>query len=256
LLGVALQAVFALVCEQEAVPDIHRGSKTELRRIAMDFTRARLAMVESQIRPNGVRDPLILNAFATLERERFVPEPRRALAYMDEAIQVAPALDGAPPRYLLPPMTLARMLEFAAPAPSDHALDVGGGTGYSAAILAKLCGKVDALETPQAFADRVTQYLKEASAGGVSVHGGPLEKGLDALKPFNLILIAGGVSQEPRQLFDQLAEGGRLVTILRNGWQGHAYLYTKSFGAVSGRAIFDAGAEILPGFEPKPQFVF
>ena len=70
----------------------------------MDFLQARLAMVESQIRPNAVRDPLILNAFATLPREAFVPESQKALAYMDEAVPVLPAAEGSPPRYLLPSM--------------------------------------------------------------------------------------------------------------------------------------------------------
>jgi len=222
----------------------------------MKFETARLAMVESQIRPNGVRDPLVLNAFATLPRELFVPEHRKAFAYMDEAIQVAPASEGAPARYLLAPMTLARMLQAAAPLPADRALDVGGATGYSAAILAQLCRKVDALETPGPLAEGMKACLKSAGAGTVTVHAGPLNAGLSAEKPFDLILVNGGVSSEPKELLDQLAEGGRLVTIIRKGWLGHGYLFTKSAGAVSGRAIFDAGAEFLPGFEAKPQFVF
>ena len=98
--------------------------------------------------------------------------------------------------------------------------------------------------------------LRSAGVDTVSVHHGALEAGLAAEKPFDLILVNGGVSSEPKQLLDQLAEGGRLVAILRRGWQGHAYLFTKASGAVSGRAVFDAGAEFLPGFEPKPEFVF
>src|SRR6516164_9516570 len=98
----------------------------------MDFQAARLAMVESQIRPNGVRDPLILNAFAGLPRELFVPEQSRRLAYVDEALIAVPASAGSPARYLLSPMMLARMLQTAAPAPGDRVLDIGGATGYSA----------------------------------------------------------------------------------------------------------------------------
>ena len=69
----------------------------------MQFEAARLAMVESQIRPNGVRDPLVLKAFAALPREQFVPERQKALAYMDEAVPVVPASASSPARYLLPP---------------------------------------------------------------------------------------------------------------------------------------------------------
>jgi protein-L-isoaspartate(D-aspartate) O-methyltransferase len=222
----------------------------------MKFEAARLAMVESQLRPNGVRDPLILKAFATLPRECFVPEHQKALAYMDEALRAVPASAGSPERVLLAPMVLARMLQFAAPARKDHALDIGGATGYSAAILAQLCAKVDALETNEELAAKMTQCLRSAAVKGVSVHAGPLNEGLAASKPFNLIIVNGAVAGEPKALFEQLAEGGRLVTIIRNGWFGHAYLFCKNEGAIAGRVIFDAGADILPGFEAEPEFVF
>ncbi len=222
----------------------------------MDFQAARLAMVESQIRPNGVRDPRILNAFATLPREVFVPEKQRALAYMDEAVLAAPAAADSPPRFLLSPMVLARMLEGASLSPRDRALDVGGATGYSAAVLAQLCGKVDALEVSESLAEATRRNLKAENVEGVSVHRGPLRLGLEAAKPFDFILVNGGVAEEPKELFEQLAEGGRLVAILRRGWMGRAILYSKSSGAVSGRPMFDAGAEHLPGFEPTPQFAF
>ena len=153
-------------------------------------------------------------------------------------------------------MYLARMLQFASPSASCRALDVGGATGYSAAILSKICGKVHALELSESLAGGMKDSLRSAGVDTVSVHQGALEAGLAAEKPFDLILVNGGVSSEPKQLLDQLAEGGRLVAILRGGWQGHAYLFTKASGVVSGRAVFDAGAEFLPGFEPKPEFVF
>jgi protein-L-isoaspartate(D-aspartate) O-methyltransferase len=222
----------------------------------MDFQAARLAMVESQIRPNGVRDPLILNAFATLPRESFVPEDQKALAYMDEAVVVFPATGGSQPRYLLPPMVLARLLQSANLSQSDHALDIGGATGYSAAVLAQICGKVEALEISESLAENMRRHLKAANVEQVSVHHGPLNQGLDACKPYDFILVNGSAAEEPKELFSQLAEGGRLAVIIRNGWLGHAHLFTKSSGAVSGRPIFDAGAEYLPGFEKHPHFVF
>ncbi len=222
----------------------------------MDFQAARLAMVESQIRPNGVRDPLILNAFATLPREAFVPEAQKALSYMDEAVLAVPAAEGASPRYLLPPMVLARLLQGASVSQSDHALDIGGATGYSAAVLAQICSNVQALEASEDLADIMKRSLKAANVEHVSVNHGPLNQGLEILKPYDFILLNGSVAEEPKELFGQLAEGGRLAAIVRRGWLGHAYLFTKSSGAVSGRPIFDAAAEYLPGFEKQPHFVF
>ncbi|MGO9483501.1 MAG: protein-L-isoaspartate O-methyltransferase family protein [Rhodomicrobium sp.] len=222
----------------------------------MNFKTAHLAMVESQIRPNGVRDPRLLNAFASVPRECFVPDSQKALAYMDEAVLAVPATPQSPARHLLSPMVLARMLQFADPFETDRALDVGGATGYSAAILSKVCGNVHALELSESLGKEMERCLGSAGIDAVSVHHGALDAGLAAEKPFDLILVNGGVSSEPKELLDQLAEGGRLVTIVRKGWLGHAYLFTKASGAVSGRPIFDAGAEFLPGFEPKPEFVF
>ena len=141
----------------------------------MNFETARMAMVESQIRPNGVRDPRVLNAFASVSRECFVPEGQRALAYMDEAVLAAPATPHSPARYLLPPMVLARLLQFAQPFETARALDVGGATGYSAAILSKVCGTVHALEASELLAARTEQCLSHAAIDTVSVHHGALD---------------------------------------------------------------------------------
>jgi protein-L-isoaspartate(D-aspartate) O-methyltransferase len=222
----------------------------------MTFEKARFSMVESQLRPNGVRDPLILNAFASLPREYFVPEGQQSMAYRDEAVQVIPAKAGAPARYILPPMVLARMLQFAAPKPSDRVLDIGGATGYSAAVVKRLCRHVEVLEESEAATGETKRCLEKAGVSDIEVHTGPLATGLPASEPFDLILIAGAFAEEPKALFGQLAERGRLAGIMRKGWFGQAWLFSKNEGAVSGRAIFDAGAEILPGFEEKPEFVF
>ena len=222
----------------------------------MNFDAARIAMVESQIRPNGVRDTAILEAMASLPRELFVPEAGRALVYRDGPVLAAEPAAGAPARYLLAPMTLARMLQALNPSQADKALDVGGVTGYSAAVLARTCGKVFALEASESLASKTQECLKAAGARGVEVYSGPLNEGLAKEQPFSLILVNGAASQEPEQLLGQLAVGGRLAVIVRKGWFGHAYLFTRSAGGVSGRPIFDAGAEILPGFEAVPQFAF
>ncbi len=225
-------------------------------RAEMDFKAARFAMVESQIRPNGVRDPEILNAFAAVPREQFVPERLKALAYIDEALPVGSNEYGASTRYLLPPMTLSRLLEQGDAVNARRVLDIGGVTGYSAAILSRLGGKVFALEESKELAELSEQCLKEARVEGVQVAAGPLNLGLKAEQPYDLILVNGAMAKEPRGLFDQLAEGGRLAGVMRNGWQGQAYVFEKVGNVISGRAVFDASAEFVPGFEVEPHFVF
>jgi protein-L-isoaspartate(D-aspartate) O-methyltransferase len=112
----------------------------------IDFARRRLTMVETQIRPNEVTAPRLLTALRAVPRELFVPRERRQLAYMDGDVEVLPSIDGAPARFLLAPMVLARLVQLASVEPDDMVLDVGCATGYSTAVLAGLGRSVTGLE--------------------------------------------------------------------------------------------------------------
>ena len=127
----------------------------------IDFARQRLTMVETQLRPNAVTDTRLLAAMRTLPRERFVPARLAALAYMDEGIEVFPATDGAPARYLLAPMVLARLVQLAAVEPQDAVLDVGCATGYSTAVLARLGRQVIGLEPEPELAAAARGNLRQ-----------------------------------------------------------------------------------------------
>src|SRR5260370_11450328 len=113
---------------------------------ASDYRSARLNMVESQIRPNKVTDPAVIEAMLAVPRERFVPEALRGVAYVDEDIP----LGGG--RYLMEPMVLGRLLQSAAIARTDAVLDVGCGSGYASAVMARLARNVIALEEDPALA--------------------------------------------------------------------------------------------------------
>src|SRR3989337_1526557 len=95
------------------------------------FERQRLTMVESQLRPNEVTDTRLLAAMRALPRERFVPRKLKPLAYMDEGIEVFPSIDGAPARFLLAPMVLARLIQLAPVQPQDVVLPFGRAHGPS-----------------------------------------------------------------------------------------------------------------------------
>ena len=105
----------------------------------MDFAKARRNMVESQLRTNRVIEPAIVTAMGSVPRERFLPDALAAVAYIDEDLP----LGGG--RFLMEPMIFGRMLQEAMPGPEDAVLLIGCGTGYSAAVLAKLCSAVIAL---------------------------------------------------------------------------------------------------------------
>src|SRR5438067_13534084 len=93
---------------------------------------ARAKMIDCQLRPNKVTDERIIDAFARLRRELFVPEPLRGVAYVDEDLPLGKG------RYLMEPMVAARLLQSAMPDRKDTALVVGAGVGYEAGLLALL----------------------------------------------------------------------------------------------------------------------
>jgi protein-L-isoaspartate(D-aspartate) O-methyltransferase len=227
----------------------------------IDFERARAAMVESQLRTDKVTDRRILSAFAVLPRERFVPEEKRELAYSDAGLEVWPSIDGAPARFLLPPVVLARLIQLAAVDAKDAVLDVGCATGYSTAVLARLASIVTAVEAEPELASDAREALHGLGLPNATVVQGALTRGAPEAGPFDVILLNGSVPEVPDALLAQLKEGGRLCAVITGGRegrprQGKATLFVKVEGEASGLPHFDANARALPGFSPAPGFTF
>src|SRR5882672_10470131 len=216
----------------------------------MDYAAARRNMVESQLRPNKVTNPALLDALAAVPRELFVPAALRGVAYVDEDIPLGRG------RFLMEPMILGRLLELAAVRPSDVALVVGAGVGYSAAVLARIAGRVVALESDQELAQRAAQTLQGLGVANVALVESPLADGAARLAPFDVILLDGAVGRVPPAIIDQLAESGRLVAVIRAAGIGQATLMTRQAGILASRVAFDAAVPRLPGFEPAAAFVF
>lgn len=208
-------------------------------------------MVESQLRTNKVTDTRILEAFETVPRERFLPEGRSGVAYIDEDLSVAPG------RYLMEPMILARLLQAAEIAPGDIVLDIGCASGYSCAILARLADTVVALEADEALSQQAETALQDLVIDNAVVVQGDLTQGYAKQAPYNVILLGGAVAAVPEAIVSQLAEGGRLVAVLRPEPQiGQAVLIRKAAGTTSHRVLFDASTPLLPGFAAPKRFVF
>ncbi len=210
----------------------------------------RLQMVNGQLRTGGVVDKEALAAFLDTPREPFVAARCVALAYLDRQ---TPAL-GAKTRRLLRPLALARMLQAAAVNAGDRALDVGGGSGYGAALLAHMGAKVVLLESDPGAAAAARELL--AGRESVTVVEGPLPAGAPGLGPFDVIVIEGAFKTYPSDLINQLADGGRLVGVDAVSPASQVALYEQHGEAVSRRAVFDVGADVLDGFEPAPSFAF
>ena len=216
-----------------------------------DHAAARRNMVSGQIRTNRVTDERLIEAMEEIPRERFVPHAKRGVAYVDEDVEIASG------RYLMEPMVLARMVQEAGIAAEDMVLDVGCGTGYATAVMSRLAGTVIALDVDGSLAAEAEGALNAVGADNAIVVTGPLAEGYARQAPYDVILLGGAVDHLPQALADQLAEGGRIVGVLREaGGVGQATLWARHRGALSSRSLFEASLPPLPGIARPVQFEF
>jgi protein-L-isoaspartate(D-aspartate) O-methyltransferase len=216
----------------------------------LDTSIQRANMVAAQLRTNDVTDARICHAMGSIPREMFVPERFRPVAYMERAIELGEK------RVLMDARCLGKLLQLADIGPSDVVLDVGCGTGYSAAVVSMLAARVFALEELEEFASTARIRLQQAGARNVQVVVGPLTAGDAAHAPFDVILLDGATEAQPAALLQQLKDGGRLVAVRRDGAAGFGTVYIRHGAVVGGRDAFDAWLPVLPGFEKPREFTF
>jgi protein-L-isoaspartate(D-aspartate) O-methyltransferase len=208
-----------------------------------DFTAAREAMVENQLRPQGVTDPAVLEAMRRIRREDFLPSHTRPLAYVDRAVAIG---DG---RFLPAPAVLGQLLTQMMPERGQRALVVGAGTGYSAAVLREMGLEVNALESDPGLAAAARERK-------IRIIEGPLEEGHAAAAPYDQILIDGAVEYLPDALVAQLADGGRLGAAIVDRGITRLAIGRKAGNAFGSLSVGDAGVPALPGFRRPRAFTF
>jgi protein-L-isoaspartate(D-aspartate) O-methyltransferase len=219
-----------------------------------DFSTARQKMVDGQVRPSDVTDLRIIDAMIAVPRELFVPESRRALAYLDLDLEVSES--GAPKRFLIKPVVIAKMLHAADIKDTDNVLVVGCATGYSAAVTAKLAGRVTATESDRSLAASAADLLVKLGCSNVTVGNAPAAEGDASNAPYDVIVLDGATEIVPERLYQQLRDGGRLVGVFATSRPQRAVIVTHSRADFGSRALFDTTAPVLPGLERTPAFVF
>jgi len=211
------------------------------------FEPMRRAMVASQLRTTGVNDPRVVAAMGEVPRERFVPDDRRALAYADALVPVAPG------RALSPPMALGRLLTEARLRGHERALVIGAATGYSAAVLARLVASVVALEEEA----ELFVFARTALAGsGVELVKGPLARGYAKAGPYDFILLDGAVEMVPPGIVAQVADGGSIALALLDEGVSRLAIGRVVAGAFGTTVFADAETASLPGFAKPRGFSF
>ena len=208
-----------------------------------DYSAARQAMVDGQLRPQGVNDPAVIEAMSLVPREQFVPEDVRPLAYSDRAVP----LGGG--RMLGPPEALGLLLTAIGPRRGERGLVVGAGTGYAAAVVAQMGIDVIALESSGELA-------AVGRRAGITVVEGALEAGHDKGAPYDFVLIDGAVAFVPDAIVEQLADGGRIGFARVDRGITRLMFGRKAAGSLGFHSLADVGVPALPGFTRPRAFTF
>jgi protein-L-isoaspartate(D-aspartate) O-methyltransferase len=212
------------------------------------YAQMRDAMIVSQLRTCDVNDPKVLTAFRAVPREAFVPATQVSTCYNDRAVP----LDGG--RAINPPLVLGRMLIEAAPKATDRVMIIGGGTGYSAAVMAQLAGSIVMVESDAALAAAAKTSLSIYS--NITVVEGALPDGHAIGAPYDIILVDGAVEEVNAGLIAQLADDGCLVTGVMEGAVGRLSIGRRAGDAFGLIDFADMEATPLSAFQTVRSFQF
>jgi len=214
-------------------------------------------MIFGQIYTNEVTDPRILQAMIDVPREAFVPPSLKGAAYVDEDLPL-----GEGGRFMLAPLTVARLFHLTEIAERSRVLIIGAYNGYMAAIAAKLAHHVVATDTDSDMLEKARTNLQRFNLNNVDIQTvKSLADGYALSAPYDVIIINGAVEHIPESLGSQLGINGKLSTV-RNvasrpgivGGLGKLVLVTRVSGHLQYREHYDAAAPLLPGFKNDPAF--
>ena len=209
-------------------------------------------MVAVQLRRRGIKDERVLAAMGAVERELFVPDAQREVAYSDAALPIGSD------QTISQPWIVAAICQALALTGDETVLDVGGGSGYSAALLAQLAKRVVSVERIPELAERARRALAVARIGAdrVEVVVGDGTLGVPDAEPFDAIAIHAAAPARPRTLLTQLAPGGRLVAPIGFGGGEVLTLFTRpvdGLGPIATRRIAPSRFVPLIGAEGFPE---
>ena len=185
---------------------------------ATDFKLLRDRMVSEQLEKRGITDKLVLEAMRDLPREEFVPDPYKALAYEDKPLPLGPD------QTISQPYIVAYMVQEVHLNQSDKVLEIGSGSGYLAAILAKIVDKVYSVELDPKLVEQASEVYVRLGITNVNIRCGDGFAGWKEQAPFDAIIMSACPDSIPRDLVKQLKIGGRMILPLGVSEQTLVYL--------------------------------
>ncbi|MDR6215643.1 protein-L-isoaspartate O-methyltransferase [Paracidovorax wautersii] len=219
---------------------------------------ARYNMIEQQIRPWNVLDPLVLELLSIVRREDFVPPAYRGMAFMDTEIPLNGSTEEAVRlgQVMLAPRVEARLLQDLQVKPTDRVLEIGAGSGYMAALLAYRAERVVTLEIVPDLVEFARENLRSAGVHNVDVRqaDGALEQTADG--PFDVIVLSGSVAEVPQQLLSQLRDGGRLAAVVGSEPMMRATFVRRTGDRFETTTPWDTIAPRLQSFPEPSRFTF
>ena len=215
--------------------------------MTLDYAKARENMVEQQVRPWDVLDPRVLDAIATLPREAFVPEALRALAYADTALPLGHG------ESMMKPVLEGRALQALLPQAEESVLEIGTGSGYLTACLAKLAREVVSIERHADLAEAARARLAAQGIGNAKIETADAFA-WDNHQPFDVICVTGAVDALPARFIHWLKPGGRLFAVQGRSPAMEAVLVRKDVNGLRSESLFETDLPYLAGAAPQPEF--
>lgn len=218
----------------------------------MNFAAKRKNMVECQLRVNKVIDDKVLHVMGSVPLEAFCPDNKKGVAYVDAPL---PLGNG---RFIMEPMVIGKMLQYADIEANHRVLIVGGGDGYMAALASRLASSVVVLDNNGDVARKGQEWFEDHQVKNVVFMVGDYHDSLPSHERFDVILVNGSVHTMPDAFFDYLYDNGKMMCVEDHlgGHMGQLVKYTKGSHSVSRIVYCDAFAPLIEDFAKKKSFAF
>lgn len=216
--------------------------------MSLNIELARHNMIEQQVRPWDVLDSRVLEAISAIRREDFVPAAQRNLAFADVDLPLGHG------QVMLRPVIEGRLLQAASPNREESVLEVGTGSGFFTACLARMAGRVTSLDVEPEFVDAANRRLHAANVRNVTLENTDAVRDFKANEAYDVMVVTGAVYELPPQWRGFVKPGGRIVALVGESPVQRAMLYTRAGDAWSEQSLFETDLPYLRHAEPPARF--